>query len=397
VNSYLNPGKMKFVPACGAMMKLSPFLALTLILAESAAAQTDDAGIVDEVPTTDSRPVVAPDIRGDDTDLKLQKGNLVIVPVPFSNPTLDSGLIVAGAYFHPQTEAQEKAQPASLTAAAAMYSSNDSLAYGIGHQHYWNEDRWRFSGALGRANLNLLLRGEDAAGVEQQATWLFDGKFFYSYLSREIRNDWYAGIAARYVDADQVITFDDVSIDAGEDAETTSSGLGVNVEFDSRDMPFNSYAGNLFQLKTLFNAEALGGDANYQSFSAAFRSYRELIKSLVLAWEVQACRMSGDVPLWDSCRIELRGFPSTDFLGKRSASGQAEIRWQMSPRWGLVGFAGGGYMKDSLNQAKENELIPSYGVGVRFMVLKAKRINLRLDYARSGSSDAIYVSAGEAF
>jgi hypothetical protein len=31
------------------------------------------------------------------------------------------------------------------------------------------------------------------------------------------------------------------------------------------------------------------------------------------------------------------------------------------------------------------------------MVLAAKRINLRLDYARSTDSDAIHVSVGEAF
>ena len=41
--------------------------------------------------------------------------------------------------------------------------------------------------------------------------------------------------------------------------------------------------------------------------------------------------------------------------------------------------------------------VPSYGVGVRFMVLKAKRINMRLDFAWSDDSDAIHFSVGEAF
>ena len=78
---------------------------------------------------------MAPDVRDDDSQLTTQKGDFVALPVPFSNPTFDTGLIAAGAYFYPQTEAEKDAQPASVTAVAAMYSSNDSLAYGIGHQH----------------------------------------------------------------------------------------------------------------------------------------------------------------------------------------------------------------------------------------------------------------------
>jgi len=69
----------------------------------------------------------------------------------------------------------------------------------------------------------------------------------------------------------------------------------------------------------------------------------------------------------------------------------------MSERWGMVGFAGRGYAKELLNQGNAREWIPSYGVGIRFMVLKSKRINLRLDFARSTDSDAVHFAVGEAF
>ncbi|MDH3954390.1 MAG: hypothetical protein OEV03_09245, partial [Gammaproteobacteria bacterium] len=61
----------------------------TLALASTvlaASAQADDTA-------TDTRPSVAPDIREDESKLKLQKGNFVVVPVPISNPTLDTGLV----------------------------------------------------------------------------------------------------------------------------------------------------------------------------------------------------------------------------------------------------------------------------------------------------------------
>ena len=88
-------------------------------------------------PKKDTRPGIAPDIREDDSKLKAQHGNFVAVPIPFSNPTLDSGLVAGAAYFYPQSPDEKKIEPASVTALGAMYSSNDSKALGLAQQNYW--------------------------------------------------------------------------------------------------------------------------------------------------------------------------------------------------------------------------------------------------------------------
>ena len=119
--------------------------------------------------------------------------------------------------------------------------------------------------------------------------------------------------------------------------------------------------------------------------------------SLVLAWEVQGCVRAGNFPLWDACTVKLRGFAATDYLRRETASGQVEARWHFSKRWGLVGFAGIGHAGQTTVLDRGNTSVPSYGAGVRFMVLTAKRINMRFDYARSTDSDAVYLSVGEAF
>ena len=155
--------------------------------------------------------------------------------------------------------------------------------------------------------------------------------------------------------------------------------------------------GNYFKGEVVFNDESIGSKSTYQSYSALYRSYHTLTDTLVVAWETQGCHKGGRAPLWDACRVKLRGFPATDYLGKTSASGQVEARWQMSKRWGLVGFAGAGYVGNSYSNIREHEPIPSYGAGIRFMVLASKRINMRLDYARSTDSDAIHFSVGEVF
>ena len=137
---------------------------------------------------------------------------------------------------------------------------------------------------------------------------------------------------------------------------------------------------------------------SYQGYYLRLRGYHQIKKSpVVIAWDINGCVKSGDIPLWDTCRVNLRGFALTDYLGKRSISGQIEARWRVWKRWGLVGFAGLGHITNSFSDGGDNVDVPSYGAGVRFMVLQSKRINLRVDYARSDDSDALYLGVAEAF
>ena len=182
--------------------------AFSIVLTVDAQAAVEDVKDVKDV-----RPSVAPDIREEESKLKLQKGNFVIVPIPVSNPTLDSGLIAGAAYFYPQTEEQRKAQPASITAGAAMYTSNDSRAAAIVQQNYWRDDRWRFTGAFGSADLRLSLIAPNEAEGTTNVDWRINGTFLLARLSRKIGGNWYGGVFTRVVDANQSLEFGEESID----------------------------------------------------------------------------------------------------------------------------------------------------------------------------------------
>jgi len=347
----------------------------------------------------DTRPPIAPDIREDETGIKLQRGDFVAVPIPLSNPTLGSGLIGGAAYFYPQTEEQKAAQPASLTGVAGMYMDNDSKALAIVQQNYWSNNRWRFTGAAGAADLRLSLLSADDAGNGLDLDWRLKGNFAFARLSGQVRKGWYTGFLTRLVEVDQSLesNVDFRVADFVTLPDIRTVGIGAYLEYDTRDMPTNAYSGRYLKVDALFNDESIGSDNTYQNFSFVYNTYRQMSDSLVLAWQLQGCLRGGDVPLWDACTIKLRGFSATDFMGTGSMSGQVEGRWQLDERWGLVGFAGTGYARDVYSDIENREWIPSYGVGLRFMVLKSKRINMRLDYARSSNSDAIHFLVGESF
>jgi hypothetical protein len=325
--------------------------------------------------------------------------NLLLVPIPTSNPTFGTGLVLGGAYFYRQTEEQKESQPASFTGVAAGYTDNESWFAGVLQQNYWKEDKWRFTGVAGYLDIKLELnpagtRSDDTGSLD----WLESGSLVHARLSRKLIGKWYLGVMARYLDISQ--TFGRIMEDDGLNLQSDISapGVGLNLDFDSRDVSFNPYQGRFFELKAMTSSQS-GSDADsYQTYRARLRSYHSLTNSLVLAWDINGCSKSGQIPLWDTCRLALRGFPATDYMGKQSLYAQAEARWRFHKKWGLVAFAGAGRVNGAFSQSRENDTIPSYGAGIRFMVLESQRINVRVDYARSDKgNDAWYLSVTESF
>ncbi len=323
--------------------------------------------------------------------------NWFVAPIPSSTPTFGTGLILGSALFWKQTEAQKASQPPSVTGAAAFASDNDSKAFGIGHLGFLDGDKWRVGGLAGYVDLNLDLRTPGRIGGPRSIEWLVEGYGFGGQVLRKFADDWYVGLYARYVEVDQAFSLAPPQTGFDFGSTTTSVGLGGKIQFDSRDNQFNPYKGTEFRLSVLANNESLGSDLAYESYSATYASFHSVGQDKVIAWQLRGCHRSDRTPLWDACVIDLRGFNTTQYIGLSSASAQAEFRWRFHQRWGAVGFVGGGYYENAFSEFREREVIPSVGVGIRFMLLETQRINVRVDYARSLGDDAWYLGVAEAF
>ncbi len=344
-------------------------------------------------------PSAAPDSAGTEKDPADEDGEFIAVPIPMSNPTLGTGLVVGSAYFYPQSAQQALEQPASLTGAAVMASNNGSKALGLFHQAYWSEDAWRFTGGLGVADMRLSLLSPEQDGSTNQVDWRVRGEFLQAQLYRQLAGNWYGGVQLRVVDNNQRI---EVSAgpspqDLNGDDDVRSAGVGALIEYDSRDMPTNPYSGLYWSLDALWNTKTLGSSKDYDAYTTELRYYKQINDDLVLALQAQACNKSGVVPLWDACRVPLRGFAAFNYLGLSSGAAQAEARYQISENWGGAAFVGRGWAGNSYSTLGDDEYVPSFGVGIRYQVLASKRINIRLDFAQSGDDQAFYLSVGEAF
>ncbi len=364
--------------------------------------QEPEADDIEHLPLSSGLPINAiPDLRDEDTIVKLQgkkKRNLVLVPIPMSSPTFGTGLILGGAYFYPQTEEQKKSQPASFTGAAAGYTSNKSWFGGVMQQNYFSENKWRFNAIAAYADFKLELIPPQEDSEEALLDWLVKGAIFSTSISRRLGGNWFLGLTARYLSIQQNLDLNVDYPDFDIDQKINSPGVGLALNYDTRDMPMNAFQGGYFELSSIFADKRTQQDSSYQSYYARFRSYHQLKGSLVLAWEVSGCTKDGQIPLWDTCRLNLRGFPVTDYLSRKSILGQVEARWRFYKRWGLLHSAGPGRVEESFGNHGAGETIPSYGVGLRWMVLESQRINIRVDYARSDNgSSALYLGVAEAF
>ena len=101
------------------------------------------------------------------------------------------------------------------------------------------------------------------------------------------------------------------------------------------------------------------------------------------------------------CHRSLSCQPITlAYKGKHMIAAQAEYRWRFYKRWGAVAFAGAGSIwgNDEEEEAFDRKFLPSAGVGMRFMVSREKRINLRLDYAFGvDGNQGLYFGVRESF
>jgi len=192
-------------------------------------------GHADEVRASAAvRPAITPDISDAELPASVRHGNFVAVPVPFSNPTMNQGLVGVAAYFHPQSDAQKASQPPSVSGIGAMYTSNDSWGVALGHAAYWDEDRWRFAGAVGYADITLPLLVLGGSLVSLEIDWLLRGSLVYTSLSRRFGSHWYAGLVAQYVDIEQDFSFEFVAPNFVLGSEIRSAAIGPSISYDTR-------------------------------------------------------------------------------------------------------------------------------------------------------------------
>lgn len=93
----------------------------------------------------------------------------------------------------------------------------------------------------------------------------------------------------------------------------------------------------------------------------------------------------------------VRGYFYGRYRDKNLSTLQAEIRTPHIARFGLAAIGGVSSLYNNVNTIT-NIIRPNYGIGLRFLMDKEDRINLRFDYVKGANdNDGFYISFGESF
>jgi outer membrane protein assembly factor BamA len=331
------------------------------------------------------------------------KTELIIAPILLSNPTIGTGGGGGAGLVFP-LDRTDQTSPPTTVGLGGFYTDSGSFALAFGGKTYLDEDRWRLKAifALGEFHYDFFGVGsisDRSVPIVQEAS---------GYTLEGLRRAWggvFAGI--RFVSAETKITLDrepqETDIDIPEqDRSIAMVTLGLHVQTDGRDSTFNPTSGSLFDFNADFADPSLGGEHTFQSYTAAYNAYRSIGTRQILAVRAAGCSVRGDAPFYNLClygtHSDLRGYEIGQFIDRVLLATQAEYRLSLPGRFGFVAFAGVGEVARSFGDLNSDDLLPSAGIGVRFLVAKENRINFRVDYAwGKDGSDGLYIGVGEAF
>jgi len=183
--------------------------------------------------------------------------------------------------------------------------------------------------------------------------------------------------------------------------KVTVSGLGVIFNLDSRDIIEAPSSGHFLQLNARFASEILGSSYSFNKFIFDLRTYIQVSKKGVLAFQAYSESTYGQIPFqamaWFGGGERARGYFRGRFIDNNQYVLQGEYRYKFHPRWTLAGFALMGEVAE-LPGEFFREINPSVGGGIRFKLLKDQNTILRLDVGvGTGDNNGFYFGVNEAF
>jgi len=337
-----------------------------------------------------------------------KSSTLTFQPVVFYTP--ETGLAVGGlALFQKHFFKQNEAYRKSNIFVAATYSFNDQILIFVAPDIFFPKEKWRFRGKFGfNKTVNRFWGFGNTTPDSNEEEVSYNQIQIEPSLYHKITANLFVGLQYRFYEQDKVDVQDNgilfgLGNEAGADGYSIS-GTGPALLFDNRKNQINSDQGWYLDASSTFHNETLGSNYDFDRYLLDIRKYIKLHseKHHVLGIQGYGVFTSGEIPwnqLGELGGNQLRGYFRGRFRDKNMLAMQAEYRspilfWRIS----AVGFTGVGGVKESISEFSINDLKPSYGAGLRVMLNKAEKLNIRFDVAfgEKGNS-GIYVGLKEAF
>ena len=185
----------------------------------------------------------------------------------------------------------------------------------------------------------------------------------------------------------------------------STSGAGAMAAYDTRDSEMNPHEGIYSEARAVLYRRSLGGNNDFFKTSLDLRTYISFGAS-TLGMQLYGASVSGDVPFYYIPSLgggsngggdcSLRGYLNERYIDRNLLFFQTEYRIPVWARLGCVFFAGAGEVASDLRSFGEHPRAAA-GAGLRCMIDKEQKINLRMDISYNGRESYAYLNILEAF
>lgn len=384
----------------GAKVRLS-LIVLTLLWTTSSSAATAEADAADKKPPLTFRD--PEDGALDMSDFLLHHKGALPVPTVITEPAVGYGFGLGLLFFsESMADAASRAEhdgrgpaPPNITGIGGAYTENGTWAAGLAHFHTWGGDRYRYLGAIAKVNANL-----EYFGVQNQprAYQLEGVALVQQFLVRIGDSRWYAG--PRYTLFDSTATFrfgaEGNELGAFDRSQRIGQG-GLVLDYDSRDNIFFPSRGTYAEFELEFARAGFGSTQSFNMYKARGFTWLPVARTLILGLRVDARFSDGDVPFYAQPYVDLRGVQKGRYQDRNALVTEAEIRWNVTPRWSLLAFSGVGKAYGRWNDFSDAATVVSVGGGFRYLIARKLGLAVGIDVAHSRDQNAFYVQVGSAW
>lgn len=326
------------------------------------------------------------------------------IAMPITEPAVGYGLSLGLSFFHDKPQAVNyPGQPPrvimpSITAVFGAGTENGTWAAGLAHIGVWNDGKIRYVGAAGYADLQLDWFGKGDSLGGSSISYTNDVLFLYQKLTFKLGDsDFFLGPQYRLLASDASFARDasGSSVPTPE-LQSQTAGLGAVLAYDSLDQPFSPTRGVRAEVSYSQQAGAFGGDFDYGRLNFFGITYVPFNDKLILGLRVDGGLITGgDAPFYDLPSLSLRGIARGRYVDDAAIVTEAELRYDVTDRWSLIGFAGLGRVAESFGDLGAADNHAAIGTGFRYLVARQYGLRMGLDVGYGDEGDwTVYVTMG---
>lgn len=217
-------------------------------------------------------------------------------------------------------------------------------------------------------------------------------------LLKKIKAYLFTGFSLKYIQFGNVAPLNSNGMIYPELASNSNFGLGYSILKDNRNSILSPTTGKYLYVNASYNFSR----TNFFEFFFDSRLYKTWKNKYTLAGRFVTDMNSKQAPFYEQAFLGgdkyVRGYYFGRFRDQHLSTLQLEFRMPLFWRFGLASFGGLSNLFPSFSDFNLTKTKFNAGLGLRFLVDKKDKTNLRIDYAVGNKHNSgFYISFGESF